>query len=188
MKIKKTIAILAGLVLASSAFSQSVTFANDSDSLVIDNNTGAAVAPGVVQAGLFYNPDPGAAPNLKDPGANGWIDSGLVYNVSSVPVPQLYGLFSGGTVVLPTTGTVGIQAMVWSAGYATYADALASTDAQIGMSEVAPIPLAEGATPPQTTAAFFNQTIDLELVPEPSTVVLGILGGLGALVLLRRRL
>jgi hypothetical protein len=44
-----------------------------------------------------------------------------------------------------------------------------------------------GTTDPVPPLASIVQTFTITPVPEPSTIVLGLLGGLGAMVLLRRR-
>jgi hypothetical protein len=190
MKLKQTIAVMAGLALAISAGAQgALDFANGANSLVIDNDTGEAVGQGIVQAGLYYTTDLGATPDpsIAD---DGWIlipDS--ITPVTTSPLSFLQGRFSKSPVTV--TDAVGpdilVQARIWSVGYDTYALAMGSTDAKVSASDFGTLTLATGTNPRQTTADIFVNPMELALVPEPSTIVLGILGGLGTLFLLRRR-
>lgn len=191
MRLKQTIAVMAGMVLAVGAMAQGVlTFANGSDSRVIDNSTGLPVGQNIVKAGLYYSTALGATPNTAIPD-DGWIlvpESIVNVTVSTSSLAQ--GRFAkSGVVIQGLTGgtTILAQARIWSVAYDTYAAAMGSTDAKVGASDFGQLVLTEPPTPVNTTDAIFNSPINLRLVPEPSTVVLGILGGLGALVLFRRR-
>lgn len=189
MKLKQTIAVMAGLALAISAGAQgALDFANNANSRVIDNDTGAPVGQGIVQAGLYYTTDLGATPNPDIPD-DGWI----LVPESITPVTTSVASFAQGrfskspVAVSGQTGTILVQARIWSVAYADYAAAMQSTDAKVGASDFGSIALATGTNPRNSTSALFVNPIELALVPEPSTIVLGILGGLGTLILLRRR-
>lgn len=194
MKMKKTIAALAGLVIAASSFGQgTVVFNNTPLNGVTDAATGMAVPPNTAIAGLYYSTDLGATANTGVAN-DGWLLA-VTAPVSTVPVPSLYGTFSanGGNPV-PVPGTSGgqqilMQVRAWSVGFASYAEAF-NAGAKVGHSAQFQTPasgLGGGANPPPATSGLYTGFIVMTVVPEPSTIVLGLLGGLGAMVLLRRR-
>lgn len=198
MKMKQTIAVLAGLLLAVNGFAQGrVIFANTSAKAVINSVTGSAAAPGVAKAGLYWTSDLGAVPNL---GAATDDFALAVQQVGTTQIPAgnavvniatsaaLAGVYLGGTVTI--TGAPGaevwLQVRAWSAQYASYADAFNSGTALIGASIPMKVKLAVGTDPNPSISSLVN-SFTITPVPEPSTVLLGLLGGLGAMVLLRRR-
>lgn len=196
MKIKQTIAVLSGLLLAVNVFAQGkVTFANTSAKPVVDSRTGAAVAANVAKAGLYYTTDLNAIANPALP-TDAFLlaiqDTGTaqipVGNTAVVPVGgTLAGVFLGGTVYIRGVLDVEVllQVRAWDRAYNSYAEAFAA-NAYVGASNVMQLKLAVGTTPPLSTSTPI-QSFTLLPVPEPSTVLLGLLGGLGAMVLLRRR-
>lgn len=198
MKMKQTIAVLAGLLLAVNGFAQGrVVFANTSARAVVNSATGSAAAPGVARAGLYWTADLGAVPNV---GAATDDFALAVQQVGTTQIPAgnavvaiatsaaLAGVYLGGTVTI--TGAPGaevwLQVRAWSAQYATYADAFRSGTALIGASIPMKVKLAVGTDPNPSISGLVN-SFTITPVPEPSTVLLGLLGGLGAMVLLRRR-
>lgn len=183
---KQTIGVLAGLMVAGSLCAQGlVTFRNAPAGAVIDSTTGEKAQAGVALAGLYYNTDLGAAPNLDVPN-DGW----LVASTTDVLGSFGGGIYSGGNVAVP--GVPGatevlLQVRAWSAAYASYEEAY-NAGGSIGGSNVMNVTLARPGTPdPVPSLASIVQTFTITPVPEPSTIVLGLLGGLGAMVLLRRR-
>jgi hypothetical protein len=186
MKLKTTITALAGLLLAVSSFAQgTVVFNSTSAQGVVDSQTGALAAPGVAIAGLYFTTDLTAIPDPQSP-----TDAfQLVGTTAVAPIAAFAGVYSGGTRMVPGVpeGTrVLFQVRAWSVGFATYAEALASgAPTQVGASNTGILTLG-GNTPPSGTSSFV-QSFDITPVPEPSTVVLGLLGGLGAMLVLRRR-
>ena len=187
MKLKTTIAALAGVLFAVSSFAQgTVTFNNTPSQAVVDSRTGAAVVSGVAIAGLYFTTDLGAVPDPSVP------NDGFQLAATTVvaPSPIFAGVYSGGTAMVPGVleGTqVLFQVRAWSVGFANYAEALASgAPTQVGASNTGILTVGGPSVPTPATSSFV-QSFDITPVPEPSTVVLGLLGGLGAMLLLRRR-
>jgi len=189
MKMKQTIGILAGLLVAGSLFGQGlVTFRNAPASAIIDSTTGSPAAAGVLTAGLYFTTDLGGSPDLSVPN-DGWQLAATTAVVGSFGG----GIYSGGNVGVP--GVAGatevlLQVRAWSAAYTSYEDAMNNAAAAplVGGSNVMNVTLARpGTTDPVPSLAGIVEGFTVTPVPEPSTVVLGLLGGLGALVLLRRR-
>ena len=183
MKILKyTVLALASLSLAALTYGQSsfTGFANNPTQPVVDGATGAPASPGIYTVGLYW----GLAGT--DPGS---------YELAATAPVVNFGVFNNGgqPVELPVAGGTSIQVVVkaWTGAFASYEDALSQGTANdwVGVSD---------ATNPYATAPAGSPFPNLVIqggwtgfetvpVPEPSTVVLGLLGGLGALVLLRRR-
>jgi len=186
MKLKTTIAALTGVMFAISASAQGlITFSNTPSTPVVDSTTGAPVAAGVAIAGLYFTTDLTSTPNASIPN-DGWV-LGATVPVSAI----LPGLYAGGERAIDgvAAGTpVLVQVRAWSAGFASYAEALLNGTAATlaGASNVGQVTLGGGIIGTPSTSGFV-QTFDITPVPEPSTIVLGLLGGLGAMVLLRRR-
>jgi hypothetical protein len=187
MKLKTTIAVLAGVLFAVSSYSQGlVKLANTTNTRVIDSTTGSA-ADGIAVAGLYFTTDLSATgdPNsgenwtLVEPTTA--VRSGVFAGVYSAPNDLIVPGFGEGTDVL-------VQVRAWSSGFANYAEALASGSPStlVGHSNIGMVKLG-GPNVPTPTTSTFVQSFELTPVPEPSTVVLGLLGGVGAMVLLRRR-
>ena len=102
---------------------------------------------------------------------------------------QISGSTARGTVVVPAVtvtdvfgGPVTLQVRAWSGTFATYEAALAG-GGKTGFSNLLNL-LATGAPPGTPTDLVGIQGFNL--VPEPSTIALGVLG-LGSLLLFRRR-
>lgn len=192
MKMKTTIAVLAGVMVVTSAFAQGVvTFRNGPTSAVLDSTTGLPAAAGLYEAGLYYNLNLSAVPDLAVPN-DGWILAavtpilgslgGGIYSAGQVPIPNV-----------PGTTVVRLQVRAWSVQYDSYEQAFrAGAAAKIGGSpNTIQVTLARAGTT-DTVPSTLNSDggirgFTVTPVPEPSTVLLGLLGGLGAMVLLRRR-
>jgi hypothetical protein len=186
MKIKTTIAVLAASMLAISAFGQGqVTFINTLSKPVVDSDTGAAVAGGVALAGLYYTTDLGATPSVEPP-LDDWI---LAASTPVTPNAVFVGVYNGSTVTIngvdPNTEVL-LQVRAWSAAHATYAEAWNDPTAKVGASNVMQVNLG-GGTLPVPSISSIVEGFTITPVPEPSTIALGLLGGLGAMLLLRRR-
>jgi len=189
MKMKQTIAILTGLLVSVNLFAQGlVTFRNVAGSAVIDGQTGSAAAAGVYSAGLYWAPV-----GTEDPLAFQLADNLNTGATAVTPVLGSFGggIYSGGTVSIDgaTGGTeVLLQVRAWSAAYASWEATWTDSAGQgwVGESNVMPVTLA-GASDPVPSISTIVAGFTTYQVPEPSTVVLGLLGGLGAMVLLRRR-
>jgi hypothetical protein len=188
MKLKTTIAALAGIFLAISSYGQgTVIFNNSGSSAVTDSSTGAKVAQGVAIAGLYFNADLGAVPNT-DIANDGWT---LVTTtpITTTPIASLAGVFAGGTVTIDgyaSGANLLFQVRAWSVGFNSYAEAFNAPGTQVGASNTGALALGGGSNPSPSVGNFMT-SFEIAPVPEPSTVVLGLLGGFGALVALRRR-
>jgi hypothetical protein len=185
MKMKQTIAILTGLLVSMNLFAQGlVVFRNVAGSAVIDGQTGSPAAAGVYLAGLYW--DSATSPDgfelaVKD----------TTTDLATTPVLGSFGggIYSGGNIAIagaPGGTSVLLQVRAWSAAFATYEAAAADPSAWIGESNEMTVALA-GPSDPVPSISTIVQGFTTYPVPEPSTIVLGLLGGLGAMVLLRRR-
>jgi len=101
-----------------------------------------------------------------------------------------YDYASTGTKVYVSTvapgATAQIQVVAWEAAAGTYADAMASTSYKFGASTPFSVVLGDAGSPPSVPAFMVGLTsFSIAIVPEPSTMVLGLLGA--AALLLRRR-
>jgi hypothetical protein len=199
MKVKTTIAVLTTLVVAASAFGQGQLNWSTTPSKPVRDEQGTALPAGVALAGLYFTtdlaaPDPGPMPLPDD----GW----LLADTAPVGSP-FAGYYSGGTVDFDAA-TVGldlvagteilVQVRAWSAAYENYAAAWADPTGinnggvvpVAGASIVLPRTLGGGTLPVDSISTDI-QSFTVLPVPEPSTIALGLVGGLGALLLLRRR-
>lgn len=195
MKKLKYLAIIGAMLVSANGYSQGVIiFANNAQTLVVNSLTGNPAATGVLRVGLYYNVELSALPDL------GVADDSFTQSGAFAPVGGLLGAgrYSGGNREVPTTGEVLVQVRAWSAAFATYEEAfnagLAGTPGVLvgasnlmrGTGGVPPT----GAPTPLTGAppnGFGLQGFSVSVVPEPSMIALSILGGLGAMALLRRR-
>jgi hypothetical protein len=118
MKIKQTVAVIAGLMVAGNLFAQGlVTFANSPTTAVIDGGTGAKVQAGVALAGLYFNTDLGATADLNVPN-DGWMLA------ATTPIVGGFGggIYSGGITAIPGVDgatEVLLQVRAWSNAYAS---------------------------------------------------------------------
>jgi len=190
---KKLLLISALAAVASlSAFGQgSVSFANTSTQPVrrADGTpVPTALQGGTYQAELLYNPDgtPTDADRFGDTGTR-------IGGTAAFSTPAA-GVFSGGgrtvTSISPAGGFGLFQVRVWDtrAGV-TYQEAIASGNSafQAGYSSVLRVDTADPTTtPPGTPVALGMTSFTLSVIPEPSTIALGLLG-VGTLLMLRRR-
>jgi hypothetical protein len=110
------------------------------------------------------------------------------------------GLFNGGTATFPVPGgtTIALQVRVWQATYADYSAALAGQWAnpseRLGRGIIQTITLGGDGDPPSVPQDLVApsgggtpfQPFGFVIVPEPSSIALGLLG-IGAIILFRRR-
>lgn len=169
------------MMLAVHGYSQGTCiFANTTDTRIIDGRTGANAPANSYTIGLYY----GAVGTAAD-----LLTMGPTTGIS--PLGFLAGVFNGGTVMLDgVTSMATVEVRVWDNSFASYEEAFAtgSSSTYVGRSGAFEVPLGGGTVLPGDIVAdggFAGLTTSP--VPEPSTIALGILGGLGAMVLLRRR-
>jgi hypothetical protein len=175
--------ILAGLLLSLGVgvhAQGTVNFQNSTSSRVtLPDGTPAPV--GSLSLGLYYAPDNNSA-------------FVMLGNSAGLLAP---GIFIGGTRTTPTTTAGGASAIfevkAWSSGYASYDLAAASGDSSafIGATSSFSNPTGNpGAQPPGTPASLSGftglQVSAVQAVPEPATILLGLLGA-GALFIRRRK-
>jgi len=194
---RKLIALFAVTVVAASALAQgTVSFNNNSafatvaDRLV--RNTlvsGGASLVGTDFVAQLYFGSQGTAPGSMNPA---W---GIVGGNPAVAAPSLFrvvttgspGTWSGGTRTLNgiASGTATLQVRVWNlAAFPTY-DAAVTGAGVRGASAVFDYTIPAAGSPP---AAFFMENMrGFTLVPEPSTIALGLLGVAGLLFIRRRK-
>jgi len=192
MKLKQTIALLTVMGVAVSAFAQGqLIFKNGTTSRVIDGKTGLAALSGVYTAGLYYTVLDDQVPDVPNPGVpnDGWSLAATTPVISN-PIAG-GGQYSGSTITLSDPATAAaevvlVQVRAWEAQYASY-EAAFNARGWVGHTEVLSVTLGGGALAPPSLAAIGISGMTTSPVPEPSTVVLGLLGGLGAMILLCRR-
>ena len=172
-----------------------VNFGNNAATAVINSVTGAKIAKGnEFTAQLWYAPDKGTAPT-----AESMIALGATTGISPIA-----GLITGGTRTTPDLanggtaggGTAYFQIRIWETAYGTsFAEAVRTTlngrGAIAGTSTIFKVATGDpGAVPPGTPGALTQagglQAFNVNVVPEPSIIGLGLLGA-GSLLFLRRR-
>jgi hypothetical protein len=193
---KKLVLICASaLVITMGAHAQGlINFANVGQPMFLPDGTTKTSSATPIWVGLFLTTDLGATVN---PGFGADLSSW--YFSEPAKAPTANGLFSGGvrTITQWAPGTaVQAQVRVWSsrfsgdyAGYA--ASILNSTEADLwGYGAVPKSMNLGGGTltiPFLTTQGGLTSFTLQTAIPEPSTLALALLGGLGTLVLIRRR-
>jgi hypothetical protein len=202
MKILKSMAIMAATLVSLNGYSQGlVSFANDNNSLV-RTQVGAPAPAGLLVVGLYFNPNPDAVadPTLRTPdgfqlapaNVSGSPGSLAPSNVGS----PLAGRFIGGTKYIDGVDfgqRAAFQVRAWSAGFATYEEAyaagMANTSILVGYSDVLRFATGGGGSNPATSITTQGGLMSFAVmpVPEPSMIALSVLGGLGAMLLIRRR-
>lgn len=194
MKKLKYLAMIGAMLVSVNGYSQGdVVFVNSSSSLVVNSLTGLPAVTGVLRVGLYYEPNLTAVPN---PGAaNDSYDQVGAFTA----VGGLFGAgrFSGGNRTFTQSqvsadGSVLVQVRAWSAAFATYEEAYnaglaGAPGVLVGMSNVVRMTPAPSPAPAPPLSGAGLQSFSVSPVPEPSMIALSILGGLGAMALLRRR-
>lgn len=190
MKTTTILVLVAGFTAILNVQAQGlVTFRNAPSSAVIDGRYEMPIAGGIAVAGLYYTTDLGAVPDLWSPR-----DSFRLAAVTPIVGSFGGGVYSGGTVAIPDVPgatQVLLQVRGWGATYASYEEAWLASDPVIGWcppgSNVMTVTLARpGTTDPVPSIATMVEGFRVYCVPEPSTLVLGLLASLGALAFWRR--
>jgi hypothetical protein len=178
----KKLLLLAVLVCAATSLhaQSTVTFANTSGTLIRTNNLAGNVG------NVSFNPAQVTYQLLV--GAPGNTDAGsMTVIASTLNSTSLAGRFFGGTQTNSLVGPGGAMSVHVRGFIGSSWETATWTGASGVVTVTGGNPL---AVPPGTPAAIFGtgllQGFDVVLIPEPSTIALGLLG-LGAVVMLRRR-
>jgi hypothetical protein len=177
---KAVLLLLAVVAVSGNAYSQgTIGFANNPLVPITDMTTGSATGPNTT-VGLYWteNTSESNLDNLELGGTTPIFTSGIFNN-------------GGAALTLgAATGTpVLVEIRAWDNGAASYEEALAIGTGNAGRSGALNIVSLGGgptAAPNLVIQGGFSG-FAITPIPEPSTIALGILGGLGAMVLLRRR-
>lgn len=115
--------------------------------------------------------------------------SGALTSVTTAVATFTTGFFNAGVVTVPLTGSGFAQVRVWDNQGGTitsYAQASSTANVRFGQStEFAISGLAAPPSPPVTMANMPGVAVNV--IPEPSTIALGLLGALGAFLIRRRK-
>jgi hypothetical protein len=184
---KKLLLVAIFACAAVTAFAQGqLNFANDTNTRLTNSAGNYPPANSTThKAGIYWGAvgTPEGSLNLLPAGSNGVTTTWSPFS----------GIFNGGTATFPTLGQVAVQIRVWSATFADYAAAVAG-GGQTGKGIIQLITLGNpNSVPPGTPTSLTTpggsdtpfQRFGI-VVPEPSSIALGLLG-LGAIVLFRRR-
>lgn len=183
MKIKKVLLVIAlSLMGVSSVRAQGlIDFRNritgTIDAAVFQNSVGGTLLSGAnFVAQLYYGASAGSLVPITDAASPFRTGTGAGYwNAGTDSTRVLPGISPGSTVFL--------QVRVWNTSIAATYDAVRLTGSNYGDSNTFPA-VAGGGSPPTAPAALGGLQ-QFALVPEPSTIALGILGA--AALLFRRR-
>jgi len=202
MKLKSLLITGAALVLAVGVQAQGfITMGNNgTTSPIYSSGTTKATSTTPIWIGLFVTTDlVTPVDTTQQADLSGWI-----FDSPGVRIGPIAGVFSGGTRTIEgvTGGTqVRAQIRIWSSavGTTTFANDFAGYEAALAtegafwayMNIPNIMTLGSGSIPtPSLTAQGGIGPAVLEpvnVIPEPSILALGLLGGLGTLVLIRRR-
>ena len=164
------------------AFGQgAVGFANNPTARIIDGQTGAPAASSAgYTVGLYWSTDAAGEYRLG----------------ATTPIGNIAGIFNnGGSPAIIDGADVGASVFVivraWTGGHDSYEAALLDSAAFVGSSNpTSALTLVQpgGTSPAQNLVVNGGlQGFTTTAVPEPSTIAFGIMGGIGALMLMRRR-
>lgn len=173
--------MLAIVALSSSAYAQGlIGFANNPVTAGIKDASGVNAAAGSAMVGLYWSAETSA--DLDSLTLGGTAPLALAGTFNNGGAPLALGA-SAGTMVL-------VEIRAWdNLAASSYEEALALGVGNAGRSGA--LNIMTLSAPPSSPANLVIQGgfrgFQMSQVPEPSTIALGILGGLGAMVLLRRR-
>ena len=191
-KMKKLLLLLVGLTVAAGAYAQGTvnmnTFGGGVNARASNTvaNTWAGLDGQTWNVGLYYGA-PGAASST-------FSLAPVTASFGTAAATAGYVLTStgGGTRAIPSVAggsQVQVQIRAWTGAFATYEAALAAATGLGGTSSIVTVTLGTpplGTPAPMTGMTAFNVQSFGPVVPEPSSIALGLLG-LGAIVLFRRR-
>jgi len=157
-----------------------IIFANTPSTPVSWARYDRLVQTGEYVAGLYYTTDLTAQPDTDVP-----IDDFQLATVVPISSNPLFpGVYVGGLVAIPGVpgGTeVRIQVRAWWAAYESYSEAwmLGRPPEDLGASNVGIVTLGGDTQPTPSTSSFVQGFAVTAVVPEPSTLLLGLVGALG---------
>jgi len=182
---KKLFCIAVIALLTTGAFAQGVfTFANSSATAITNQNTGARSPLGEVLVGLYGSTTLGLGQTPND--------SSLTLIGNAAPLSGSAGRFNDGQRFFGNPGqVVTLQVRAWAASFATWDTAVAAgalRGKSLAWEETAGGGIAADApiTGVNTDLGNTPRLQAFTVVPEPSSIALGLLG-LGAVALIRRR-
>jgi hypothetical protein len=177
---KKTLVLIAALLTSVAAFAQGqvnfITVLGPSGNRTVD--APVKRVDGVTAAGAGFS----AQLFLLNAGVYTALTPATVFR-TDVPAASFYVVDPGSPVTVPgfaPQSTAPLVLRAWDSSFASY-DAAATAGGQRGESAVANIALGGGTLPPTNLVGLQGFT----MVPEPSTIAFGVIGGLA--LLLRRR-
>jgi hypothetical protein len=198
MKKLKCLAIIAATMASLNGYSQgTISFVGSAPNVIINSLTGLPAEANLLVVGLYFNTNPSAEASTR-PDASGSDGFQIAPNTAGSLAPSAVragGTFIGGTKEIPGVDPgvpASFQVRAWSVGFATYEEAYAAgmTDNNIlvGASDVLRFAPGGGSLPAAGLVAQGGYTgLTVAPVPEPSMIALSVLGGLGAMLLIRRR-
>jgi hypothetical protein len=198
MKKLKCLAIIAATMASLNGYSQgTISFVNSSATAIINSLTGLPSEANVLVVGLYFNANPSAEAN---PGAtsDGFQLAPSTAGSLAPTAVRNGGTFLGGTKEVPGVPALqqaSFQVRAWSVGFATFEEAFAAgmtdTSILVGYSDVLRFAPGGPAGTPNPAAGLVADGgftgLTVRPVPEPSMIALSVLGGLGAMLLIRRR-
>jgi len=110
------------------------------------------------------------------------------YTAVGAPVPfdiNIPGYFYGGTTITTLTGDASVLIRVYQTALGSYQTAASTAGAKIGSFAPVTVTLSTGTSPDPVLLGLAPITLTTVVVPEPSTIALGVVGA--AALLLRRR-
>lgn len=182
---------LVGILLTGvNSYGQGIVGFTDTTVPIINSLTGTGAAANLLRVGLYYSTDLGALPD------NGVADDSFT-QVGAFAAVLAGGFFAGGNRTIPSPAAPGadvlLQVRAFSSTFTTYEEAFAAGAAGnnsvlVGHSNLMRVTMGGGSLPtPNIVIQGGLQSFSVAPVPEPSMIALSLLGGLGAMVLLRRR-
>jgi hypothetical protein len=196
MKKLKWLAIVAATLASVNGYSQgTVSFVNNTVSAIINGLTGLPADANVLVVGLYFNVNPSAEPTPDNVPDSFRLAPSTTGSLAPTAV-RAGGTFLGGTKQIPGVNPgvmAAFQVRAWSVGFATYEEAYAAglagnLSVLVGASDKLTFPVGGDSLPAAGLVAQGGFTgLTVRPVPEPSLIALSVLGGLGAMLLIRRR-
>lgn len=180
---KKLLFAFCSLAAVIGAFGQGQILSQNNAATAITNKVTGLRAATTTIVGFYGNPNPSATPSSP-----GWVLAGGTTNLLAP------GQFLGGTRIysgfpIGTPAAFQVRAWLTTGSFANYEAAFnGDPNGLFGQSVVMQITPNDpaGTAPPPTFLGSGFQAFTIDVIPEPSSIALGLLG-LGAIALFRRR-